>query len=208
MNTGIQNIGLIISLQFSTFLLYLCANACYLRIRSIEASLGFISYTLNATVAISRPWIRIKGMLLILYVIIRMMTLHTVEFNFQAWVNLWNLDKSLFPSLMTKFQLQITLIFPVKSFSDFFETVFSIVNLFLLMNVLALRCSCVKLSLLNLFFVVIFQPTQIPLDIIHIKFLKEVIEAVGSRLLSIVNSFLSSDSIPDYLKKTSVQPFL
>lgn len=55
---------------------------------------------------------------------------------------------------------------------------------------------------------VIFQPTQIPLDIIHIKFLKEVIEAVGSRLLSIVNSFLSSDSIPDYLKKTSVQPFL
>lgn len=86
--------------------------------------------------------------------------------------------------------------------SDFFETVFSTVNLFLLVNVLALRCSCGKLSLLNPLFVVIFQPAQIPLDIIHTKFLKKV---MGSAcLLFIVNGFISTDGIADYLKKASV----
>lgn len=54
---------------------------------------------------------------------------------------------------------------------------------------------------------VIFQPTHIPLDISHAKFIKEVIGAVGPCLLPIVNDFLSTDGIPDYSKKASVQPF-
>lgn len=130
-----------------------------------------------------------------------------MEFISKVWVNLRDFDKSLSPSFRPKLQPNYTsLSCRVLDHSDFLETVFSTVNLFLLVDVLALRCSFVKLSLLNLLLVVIFQPTQISLYIIHTKFLKEVIG--GPCLLSIVNGFLSTDGIPDYFKKESVQPFL
>ena len=109
--------------------------------------------------------------------------------TFQVWIHTFCQVHSNFP--FPHYNSLTALVLAILDRIDCFETVFSTVNLFLLVNVLALRCSCVKLSLLNPLFVVIFQPTQIPLDIIHTKSLKEVAGGCGL-LLALYYEWFSS----------------
>lgn len=49
-------------------------------------------------------------------------------------------------------------------------------------------------------------PSSSILDIIHTKFLLELLDTVALFLLSVINSSLLSGCVPDYFKTASVQP--
>lgn len=52
------------------------------------------------------------------------------------------------------------------------------------------------------------RPSTCPLDIIPTKFLFKIMDSLGSYLLLIINSSLSSGCVPDYFKCACVQPVL
>ncbi len=52
------------------------------------------------------------------------------------------------------------------------------------------------------------KPSFCPLDIIHPRFLRQIIETVGPGLVSLLNKCLKSGSTPDDLKMAMVTPVL